>query len=121
MKTGPTKQPTTLQELNIEIDKVEKQLNMIKASEDVLLKRLNELKKTRSKIHPDELIGTEFFGYNGERYRVTGVTAIISTGVDFVYWSNVLENGTLGKKFHCISKESFINNLNDGIYTKINA
>lgn len=121
MKTGQTKQPTTLQELDIEIDKAEKQLKMIKASEDVLLKRLIELRNSRLKIQPDKIIGTEFFGLDGKLNRVTKVDVVILTGVEFVYWSNVLKDGTLGKKGHSMSKESFLYNLNNGIYTKTNA
>lgn len=116
-----TKQPTTLQELDIEIDKAEKQLKMIKASEDVLLKRLIELKNSRLMIQPDKLVGTEFFGLDGKLYKVTKVDVVMLTGVEFVYYSNMLKDGTLGKTCHSMSKESFLYSLNNGIYTKTNA
>lgn len=118
MKAEKTKQPTTVQELDHEIAKVKKQLDIVETTKRTLNEKLNKLLHERNEIHVDELVGLRFTDCSGKPYIVTSVN-ITDSNYEWVHYSNLKKNGTAGLHEFAQRKVSFVEKVERGMYTKI--
>lgn len=118
MKTGQTKQPTTLQALDHEIAKVKKQLDIVEITKQTLNEKLNKLLHERNEIQVDELVGLRFLDCDGKPFIVTSVD-IDDNNYEMVYYAYLKKNGTAGFHEFGQQKSFFVEKFEEGMYTKI--
>ena len=118
MKAEKTNQPTTVQELDNEIAKVKKQLDIVEMTKRTLNEKLNKLLHERSEIQVDELVGLRFINCSGNSYIVTSVD-INDNNYEIVHYANLKKNGTTGLHEYVQPKLFFVEKVERGIYSKI--